>query len=214
MTDAVLRKIRKPRPGSFFAGELPVARRARAVLDELGRCRVAFHDVTQKDNSRTLIGSLVPPRVLLVNSAPYLAFVEGGDRARAATLAIMNSLPFDWQARRFVEVHISFFILEGLVVPDLDDDDVDVIAGCAARLSCVDDRFALFAESFGIEPGPLPDEERERLLVEIDARVAAAWRLTSNDLDVMFGDFTADAVSPSHRSRLASRLAELTGGAP
>jgi hypothetical protein len=214
LSPEVMKKIRKPRPGSVLASELGTARRARAVLDELSGPRVAFRDVTRASDSRTVRAALIPPRVLLTNKAPYLAFVEGGNRARAAMLGIMNSLPFDWQARRFVEVNLNFFILEGLVVPDLDDDDVDVIAGCAARLSCVDDPFALFAESFGIEPRPLPDEERERLLVEIDARVAAAWRLTSDDLDVMFGDFTANAVSPSHRSRLASRLTELTGGAP
>ncbi len=213
LNNAVLKKISKPRPGSFFAAEIPMARRARAVLDELQQSRVAFHDVTQKNNSRTVIACLVPPEVLLVNSAPYLTFVEGGNRARAATLAIMNSLPFDWQSRRFVEVHVSFFILEGLVVPDLDDSTVDVIATCAARLSCPDDRFTAFAESFAIEPGPLPDEERERLRVEIDARVAAAWGLTGDDLDVLLADFTADAVPPAYRRLLANRLAELVGGA-
>jgi hypothetical protein len=211
LTDAVLKKVSKPRPGSFFAAEIPVARRARAVLDELGQCRVAFHDVTQKNNSRTTIACLVPPGVLLVNSAPYLAFVEGGNPARAATLAIMNSLPFDWQARRFVEVHVSFFILEGLVVPNLDDSTVDVIAMCAARLSCVDDRFDAFAESFDIDPGPLPDEERERLRVEVDAQVAAAWGLTGEDLEVLLSDFTVDAVPPAYRRLLSQRLDELTG---
>ena len=29
-------------------------------------------------------------------------------------LGLMNSLPFDWQARRFVETNLNFFILEGL----------------------------------------------------------------------------------------------------
>jgi hypothetical protein len=29
----------------------------------------------------------------------------------------MNSLPFDWQARRFVETDVTYFILELLTVP-------------------------------------------------------------------------------------------------
>ncbi|HUR18962.1 MAG TPA: hypothetical protein VMZ51_08520 [Acidimicrobiales bacterium] len=212
ITEAVLKKIRKPRPGSFFAKELPARRRAETVLNELSGARVAFRDVSRATDSRTVRASLVPPGVLLTNKAPYLAFVEGGNGARAATLGIMNSLAFDWQARRFVEVNLNFFILEGLIVPDLDDHALAAIADGAARLSCVDERFAAFAESFSIEPGPMPDDERERLRVEIDARVAAAWGLTGGDLDVLLADFTADAVPPAYRRQLADRLDELTGG--
>jgi hypothetical protein len=121
----------------------------------------------------------------------------------------MNSLPFDWQARRFVEINLNFFILEGLIVPDLSDEDFEALALAAARLSCVDDRFAEFAESFGIEPGPLPEEERQRLRVDIDARVARSWGLTSNDLDVLLLDFSVDAVPPDYRRALHARLEEL-----
>jgi hypothetical protein len=121
----------------------------------------------------------------------------------------MNSLPFDWQARRYVEINLSFFILEGLVVPDLDDDDLAVVASAAARLSCADGRFATLAEAVGVEPGPLAGGERERLRVEIDARVARAWSLTAGDLDVLLADFTLDAVPAGYRRRLATRLAEL-----
>ena len=47
---------------------------------------------------------------------------------RAACLALLNSLPFDWQARRFVETNLNFFILEGLAFPTLDDATFDAIA--------------------------------------------------------------------------------------
>jgi hypothetical protein len=157
---------------------------------------------------------LVPPAVLLTNKAPYLAFAAGDDRARAACLGIMNSLPFDWQARRYVEINLNFFILEGLVVPDLDDDDLAAVAAAAARLSCADGRFAELAGNVGVQVGPLGDGERERLQVEIDARVARAWSLTVTDLDVLLADFTLDAVPPGYRSRLAARLAELYRSGP
>jgi hypothetical protein len=211
-SDAVRRKVRKPRPGSgsCLAAELDVAARRRAVLGELGRARVAFRDVSRATDARTVRACFVPPGVFLTNKAPYLAFAAGDDRARAACLGIMNSLPFDWQARRFVEINLSFFILEGLVVPDLDDDDLAVVAASAARLSCVDGRFAALAEAVGVEAGPLGVDERERLRVEIDARVARAWSLTAEDLDVLLADFTLDAVPRAYRRRLAGRLAELS----
>lgn len=209
---AVRKKIEKPRPGarSLVAGEVPLAPRRKAVVDEIDQARVAFRDVSRATDSRTVRACLVPPGVFLTNKAPYLVFPTGGDAARAACLAIMNSLPFDWQARRFVEINLNFFILEGLIVPDLEDDDLDAIAECAAHLSCVDERFADFAEPFGIETGPLAEEERDRLRLEIDARVAHAWRITGDDLNVLLADFTVDAVPFEYRRRLRERLSELS----
>jgi hypothetical protein len=212
--EAVSRRLRKPRPGerSRLAGELGLAARRQAVLGELGRARVAFRDVSRASDARTVRACFVPPGVLLTNKAPYLAFAAGGDRARAACLGIMNSLPFDWQARRFVEINLNFFILEGLVVPDLAGEDLAVVARSAARLSCVDGRFAALAGAVGVEAGPLGEDERERLLVEVDARVARGWSLTAGDLDVLLADFTPDAVPAAYRRRLRARLAELSAG--
>ncbi len=205
------RAARRPRAGaeSLLASYESSAPRLAAVAREQGRARLVFRDVTNRTNARTVIACIVPPGVLLTNKAPYVAFPVGGDREKVACLAIMNSLAFDWQARRFTETNLNYFILEGLVVPDLSDEDFEVIAQAAAQLSCVDDRFADFAASFCIEPGPLPDEERERLRVDIDARVARSWELTSNDLDVLLRDFTFDAVPAEYRGKLHDRLEAL-----
>ncbi len=208
---ALRKKVQKSRPGagSIVVGDLSLAARRQAVVDEIDRARVAFRDVSRATDSRTVRACLVPPDVFLTNKAPYLAFAVGDDRDRATCLGIMNSLPFDWQARRFVEINLNFFILEGLIVPTLNDDDFEAIAACAARLSCVDERFTDFASSFSIEPGPLADDERERLRIDIDARVAHAWGLTSDDLDVLFRDFTLDAVTAEYRRELRERLVAL-----
>lgn len=208
---AVLQKVRKPRPGagSFLASEIPVTKRKEAVLGELDSARLAFRDVSRATDSRTVRACLVPPRTFLTNKAPYLAFAVGGDVERSACLGVMNSLAFDWQARRFVEVNLNFFILEGLVVPELLEEDYLQIAQCAARLSCVDDRFEDFATRVGAEWGALSDEEREDLRLEIDARVARSWNLTLEDLDVVFADFTQDAVPQEYREKLADRRLRL-----
>ena len=210
-TQALRRKVRKPRPGlkSLLRPRLTPKARKRAVRDELGRARLAFRDVSRATDPRTVLAALIPPGVYLTNTAPYLAFVEGTEREQAACLALMNSLPFDWQARRFVEIHVSFFILEGLRVPALSDADHKVIADAAARLSAVDDRFADFAGANGVECGPLDPAERQRLRVEIDARVARAWNLTAGDMEVIFRDFTEDAVTPAYRAAVVGRVEEL-----
>ena len=211
-TEDLLKKVRKPRPGlkSLLASEVPIASRRKAVLTELDRARVTFRDVARSTDSRTIRACLVPAGVLLTNKAPYLAFVNAGPRDQASCLGIMNSLPFDWQARRFIEINVNFFLLEGLHLPSLDATDVDAISQAAARLSAVDDRFADFAAATGVACGPLDPSERIRLRVDIDARVARAWKLTAADLGVIFRDFTEDAVTPAYRMALVERLEQLT----
>ena len=184
--------------------------RRQAIIGELDRVRVAFRDVSRSDDSRTVRACLVPPEVFLTNKAPYLPFIDGNAQTQAACLGVMNSLPFDWQARRFVEVNLNFFILESLIVPHLDDEGFTEIARAAARLSAVDGRYADFAAETGVDYGPLPEQERQQLLVEIDARVALAWDLTDHHLMIMFKDFTTDAVPPAHRDAVTTRLRELT----
>jgi len=210
-SDAALAKASKPRPGggSLLAGSVGVRARAAAVRAELEGPRVAFRDVSRAIDSRTIIAALTPAGAFLSNTAPYLAFLDDRDLDRAACLGLMNSLAFDWQARRFVETHVNFFILEGLRLPSLTDDHYDGIAKAAARLSCPDARYSAFATSTGVEAGPLDEDERERLRVEVDALVADAWSLDEGDLDVIFDDFTLDAVPAAYRDRLHARLAEL-----
>ena len=207
-TDDVLNRVNRPRPGSgsMLGDQIPVARRRQAVVAELGRARVAFRDVSRSTDSRTVRASLVPSEVFLTNTAPYLVFVDGDEQVQAACLGIMNSLPFDWQARRFFEIHANFFLLEGLIVPDLDDINFAEIARAAARLSALDERFKDFARAVGVDVGPLGEAERERLRVVIDARVARSWDLNIDDLNVMLSDFTTDAVPEAYRSALVARL--------
>jgi hypothetical protein len=210
-TEAALAKARKSRPGaeSLVAGKVALTARREAVLRSLDRARVAFMDVTQRTNSRTAIAALIPPRHFLTNSAPYLAFVDEDPRAEAACLAILNSLSFDWQARRFVEIHLNFFVLEGLRIPELDDESFDAVSTASARLSSGDERFADFAAATGVDVGPLDDEQRAELRAEIDAHVARAWRLNAQELEVIFRDFTLDAVPAAYRERVRARFAEL-----
>jgi hypothetical protein len=211
LTDAVLRKIRKPRPGgeSLAAAVTSVEERQAAVLRELGRARLVFRGITRATDSRAIRACLIPVGVLVANSAPYLAFAKGGPVEQAACLGVLNSLPFDWQARRFVEVNLNFFILEGLRLPPLGDEDFGAIARAAAQLSCSDERFTDFAAAMGIEPRELSPEAREELRVEIDARVARAWQLSDDDLALVLRDFTLDAVPATYRERLLQRVKEL-----
>ena len=161
--------------------------------------RIAYHDVTNSVDYDTVIAALIPPKTSLTNSAPYIAFTGFDSTDRSYVLGVLNSLSFDWQARRYVKLHLSFYILNMLCFPPPDNTPWRRIGSLAARLSCVDERFAEFAAEAGVECGPLTDAQRSGMRAEIDALVARAYGLTADELRFVFTDFTENAVSPAYR---------------
>ena len=189
----------------------------------MNHCRIAFRDVTNRTNSRTIIACLIPPRTPLTNSAPYLVFAGWDFLSQAGLLGILNSLPLDWVARRYVETHLNFYVLNMLTVPSPDSTNWQRIGTLAAELSCVDERFKDFAEEAGVEWGPLAEAERSDKRAEIDALVARAYGLTEDELSFIFTDFTENAVTPAYRklvlekfkvSEAAKWLGDTGGSAP
>ena len=95
--------------------------------------RVAIYDVTSATNRRTVLAAWVPHTWPCGNTAPVLVF-DTEQRALAA-LAILNSMVFDWQARRIVAgLHLNRFYLEAMSWPELDDDAADRLADRAREL--------------------------------------------------------------------------------
>ena len=89
--------------------------------------RLAICDITSATNTRTVRASWLPPRWPCGNTAPILIF-EDELRALAA-LAVLNSMVFDWQARRIVAgLHLNRFYLEAMRMPSLGADEVEVLA--------------------------------------------------------------------------------------
>ena len=76
----------------------------------------------------------------------------------------------------------------------------------AARLSCVDERFAGFAAEVGVECGLQTDAQRDDRRAEIDALVARAYGLTEDELRFIFTDFTENAVTPAYRELVLEKF--------
>ena len=142
----------------------------------------------------------------LTNKAPYLIFAEWSGLAQCYVLGIMNSLPFDWTARRYVETNLNYFILNMLTFPPPDNTPLERIGELAARLSCVDERFSEFAVEAGVDCGPLTEAQRNDMRAEIDAVVARAYDLTIDELRFIFTDFTENAVSPAYRRQVLEKF--------
>ena len=171
--------------------------------------RLAFRDVTNRTNSRTVLACIVPPRTPLVNSAPYFISCSWDDLELTSMLGVMNSLAFDWQARRYVEEHLSFFILKMLCFPQWERTDWRRVGSLAARLSCVDGRFADFAAEAGVEFGALSEAQHDDKRAEIDALVARGYGLDVDELRFIFTDFTVDAVSEDYRDLVVAKFEAL-----
>ena len=210
VSGALWRKIRKPRPGS---GQLlrTIALRTRrdAVVAGIPARTIGVPRLEPEHGLTDCAGLHRPAAGTAQQHRSVPHFCSGERVHQAVAIGILNSLPFDFQARRYVELHLNFFVLEGLIVPDIGDKDFTAVADAAARLSATDDRFSDFAAATGVPCGPLSAAERERLRIEIDARVARAWDLGSDDLKVMFEDFTSRAVPAPYRTALLRRLEEL-----
>ena len=164
--------------------------------------RIAFRDISRATDSRTMRACLVPPRTACVEMAPTLLWPRGDELDQAWVIGVLSSLPFDWISRRRVENHMKYAILNALPVPRPDSQPSlrQRVVELAARLSCVDDRYADFAAAAGVESGSLSDPgERLDAEAEIDALVAHAYGLDTDDLEVIFRDFTERAVTPEHR---------------
>ncbi len=144
----------------------------------------------------------MPPRTPLTNKAPYVVFSGWGVLERASVLGVLNSLPFDWLARRYIETNVNFFILNMLCFPKWEDTEWQRIGELAARLSCVDERFSDFAAEVGVECGPVGDGERAAMRAEIDTLVARGYGLAAGELEFIFTDFTENAVSPAYREHV------------
>jgi hypothetical protein len=189
-------------PGSYYAWAEPgpvldwlAARRPRG--DRGGgalpclQARIAFRDVTNRTNRRTLIACLVPPRVFLTNKAPYLARLRGDARDEAFLLGILSSIPFDWYARRFIELNVNFFLLNPLPVPrpGRADPRWGRVVALAGRLAAADGRFADWAAEVGVPYGELPAEARRDMRCELDALASALYGLSGEQVREVFETF-------------------------
>ena len=155
------------------------------------RARVAFRDVTNRTNQRTVIACLVPPEVLIGNQAPYLLWSRGDELDEAFVLGVLSSLPLDWYARRFVETHVNYFVFNPFPVPRPGRDSAlwKQVVSLAGRLACSDERFKVWADAVGVKVGPLPVDKKEDMIHELDAVVAHLYGLDEAQLVHVFETF-------------------------
>ena len=153
--------------------------------------RVAFRDTSRATDSRTVRACLVPPRLFAANQGPYFLWPRGDLHDQAYLLGVLSSMPLDWYARRFVDKHLNFFVLNPFPIPR-PERDVALwrrTVELSGRLACPDERFAEWAEAVGVPRGPLPADEKDDMIHELDAVVAHLYGLSEPQLVHIFETF-------------------------
>lgn len=167
--------------------------------------RLAFRDIARSTDERTGIFALLPPGVLLGNTAPCER--DPAKRPHASALlfsAISNAYTFDWVLRVKNAAHVNLFILDGCPVPTaaFEAPRNRFLAHGALRLSCNHAGYAaLWREQLGDvwrEPGRARhdwpavsgDDARWQVRAAIDAVVADAYGLTRAQYEHVLGGFS------------------------
>ncbi len=157
------------------------------------RSRVAYRRTVRATDSHTAIAALVPPDVALTEQAPFFFRTDlATANEEAFLLGVMNSLPFDWYTRRWVELNLSFELLAAMPAPtlDLSSPRCRRVIELAARLAAVDDRFEEWAALVGVPTRSLSaDLERSAAIAELDALAALLYGLDWPDVEHIFETF-------------------------
>ncbi|MEY3640481.1 MAG: hypothetical protein RLZZ199_286 [Actinomycetota bacterium] len=153
--------------------------------------RIAYRQITNATNTRSVIASLVPSQVFLTNAAPYLHRRGGTEKHEAFLLGIMCSIPFDWYVRRYVELNFNFHIVNGCPVPVWAEDDArqQKLTENSGRLAAVDERYKVWARVVGVKQGSVGPKESDLLIAENDALVAHLYGLSREQLEHVFKTF-------------------------
>jgi hypothetical protein len=177
--------------------------------------RIVFRDVTRASDSRTLRLALIPPQCFAVHVAPALLWPRGNDEDQAFLLGVLSSLPLDWYARRLVETHLTFNLLNSLPVPRLARDNPlwRRTVALAGRLACPDKRFAKWAKAVGVEWGKLDSAEKDDMIAELDAVVAHLYGLSQPQLTHIFETFHEGWDYQSRLKAVLKHFAAWTGKA-
>lgn len=181
------RRSRSGRSARSAFSEMPAGWLSDGATLPCRNPRIAFRDVARATDSRTVIAAVVPPNTVLTNTAPYLLWPKGTELDQAYLLGVLCSIPLDWYARRVVELHVNFHLLNGFPIPAPPTDDARrcEVASIAASLTR---RNGEVADWLADVPAQAVSDEVDAL-ARLDALVASLYGLERTDVVHVFETF-------------------------
>jgi hypothetical protein len=158
----------------------------------MSKARIAFRLITNQTNTRTGIFCLVPPGVVLGHGSPFLFRRRGSAITDAYLLGILSSIPFDWYARRWVELNFTFELLKPMPIPLFDSADsrVQKVIELASSMAFTDDSFKQWIKETGVNTTKRSSENPQPAdIAELDAICANLYGLSRDQLVHIFETF-------------------------
>lgn len=152
--------------------------------------RIAFRLITNRTNSRTTVVCLLPPGSTAQHSAQFMVNKSGDVRSEAFLLGVMASIPFDWVARKWVELNFTFEVLENLPIPVFKPSSItNRVVEISGQLAAQDDRFKAWADAVGVSVSTISQDIQEELIAENDALICLLYGLNESDVQRVFETF-------------------------
>lgn len=161
-------------------------------VESASQYRVFFRDIARSTDPRTAIFSLLPPYHFSVEGSPYLEIQPYNPAFQAYLLGVVCSIPFDWAVRRWVELHLKFYIVNDMPVPNYSPGDVLHLEIAKVTTALVGDKenFSKWRSLVSEELGTSRREAyTDGLLEELDALVSLAYGLSRQQVEHIFETF-------------------------
>ncbi len=171
--------------------------------------RLAFRDVGPATNERSMIMTVLPPKVFCPHTISleevYSCRILDNDvdpnfeplspKDRLYLCAVMNSFVVDSWLKRVITKHLSFFYVLSVPVPRLTSRDASFapIVDRAARLICTTAEFDNLATEVGLKghkQGVTDATKRAQLRAELDGLVAHLYGLTEAEFAHVLSTFS------------------------
>ncbi|MFI8593837.1 Eco57I restriction-modification methylase domain-containing protein [Microbacterium sp. NPDC078428] len=158
----------------------------------MDRARIGFRKIARSTDTRTSIACLLPPGSAATEAVQLVVRIRGAESSEAFLLGVLSSIPFDWAARRWVEMNFNFFVMNPLPIPEYRPGSVlaDRVVQVAGHLAAVDDRYRGWAEAIGVQVGTAKDEPtKSDHIAELDALVSLLYALSPDQVTYVFTTF-------------------------
>ena len=162
--------------------------------------RLVWRTITNSTNERTLISTILPPRLYLGHSLNYLSPLIFNDKKYSHPIShietlficgIFNSFVVDFILRHRISTNLNIFHMKDMPIPLFDDNDIfhNKIIENTAKLICTTDEFSILCESVDIGDYVVEFDKRIILESQINAYVAKIYGLNKKELTLILKKF-------------------------
>lgn len=160
------------------------------------RYRLGFRDIAANTNERTLISTVLPIKIFVGNTLPYLKRPLSIPKI-IFLAAAFNSFTADWLIRKKITTHCNFFYMKQLPIPRLDESHPTfnpITERCARLIGTAAEFDELIKEVFGKSAthqthGVTDPQDRLTLRAELDALIAQLYELTIEEFQHILSTF-------------------------